>query len=296
MSLPHDDDTLSLPECFGGQARVPFRLRQLAHGYLDSTAQDRFAELPPVEFPDWRLLSELYANEPVAPRDRVMFGMLAPLGIVPGEPFAPDERQARILTEAAKVGELMARTVAFDKRFPGAVVYPGKHWEYAVMFDLNHETPDGTRVQFDERASWFYEAVAMSTGMQGRIVGFGQVYLETSKDSAGNWLDGGATYRMRVDPDPPVRQFWSITLYDNVTRGPLVTAQGAADLSSRSEALVTNADGSVDIHFGPERPADALNWIQTTPGKGWFPYFRLYGATEPYFDKTWQLNDVERLD
>lgn len=243
----------------------------------------------------WRLLTELYADEPVAPRDRMMFGMLAPLGIAPGQPFAPDNRQARILTEAAKVGELMARTIAFDKRVPGATVYPGKHWEYAVMFDLNQETPNGTRVQFDERASWFYEAVAMSAGMQGRIVGFGQVYLETSKDSEGNWLDGGATYRLRVEPNPPVKQFWSITLYDNVTRGPLITSQGAADLSSRSEGLVTNADGSVDIHFGPERPADARNWIRTTAGKGWFPYFRLYGATETYFDKSWQLDDIERV-
>ena len=90
-----------------------------------------------------------------------------------------------------------------------------------------------------------------------------------------------------------MRQFWSITLYDNVTRGPLVTAQGAADLSSRNPDLVKNADGSVDVYFGPERPANAANWIRTNPGKGWFPYFRFYAATEAYFDKSWQLNDIE---
>ena len=59
--------------------------------------------------------------------------------------------------------------------------------------------------------------------MQGRIVGFGQVYLETSKDKAGDWLDGGQTYRMRIPANPPVGQFWSVTLYDNVTRGPVIT-------------------------------------------------------------------------
>jgi hypothetical protein len=241
----------------------------------------------------WRLLSELYLNEPVAPRDRMMFGMLKPLGIVPGKPFQPDERQAKILTDAAKVGELMARTIAFDKRYEGATVYPSKQWEYAVLFDLDQEAPDKARVQFDERSSWFYEAIGMSVGMQGRIVGFGQVYLETSKDRDGNWLDGGKTYRMRVEPNPPVKQFWSITLYDNVTRGPLVTDMGAADLSSRKPDLVTNADGSVDVYFGPERPVNAPNWIKTTSGKGWFPYFRFYAATESYFDKSWQLNDIE---
>lgn len=243
----------------------------------------------------WRLLAELYANEPVAPRDRMMFGMLKPLGIEPGKPFAPDARAAKILTDAAQVGELMARTIAFDKRIEGSVVYPGKRWEYAVKFDLDQENPEKTRVQFDERGSWFYEAIGMSTGMQGRVLGFGQVYLETSKDKAGNWLDGGKCYRMRVDANAPVKQFWSITLYDNVDRGPLVTPQGAADMSSRRPDLVTNADGSVDVYFGPEKPKGATNWIETLSGRGWFPYFRFYAATEAYFDKSWQLNDIEEI-
>lgn len=243
----------------------------------------------------WRLLAELYANEPVAPRDRMMFGMLKSLGIEPGKPFTPDSRQAKILGEAAMLGDLMARTSAYAKRDPHAAVYVGKHWDYAVRFDLDQENPERTRVQFDERGEWFYEAIGMSTGMQGRVLGFGQVYLETSHDKAGNWLDGGKTYRFHVDPNPPVRQFWSITLYDNLTRGLVLTPQGAADMSSRRPDLVVNDDGSVDIWFGPERPAAAHNWIQTMPGKGWFSYFRFYAATEAYFDKSWQLNDIEEI-
>jgi len=34
--------------------------------------------------------------------------MLQPLGIEKGGPFSPDERQTRILIEAARVGEIMA--------------------------------------------------------------------------------------------------------------------------------------------------------------------------------------------
>ncbi|MFZ4066993.1 MAG: DUF1254 domain-containing protein, partial [Phenylobacterium sp.] len=108
----------------------------------------------PTDLNYWRLLSELYANEPVAPRDRMMFGMLSPLGLTPGQAFNPDARQARILGEAAQLGDLMARTIAYDKRTPGATVYPGKHWEYAVLFDLDQESPDKRRVQFEERSSW----------------------------------------------------------------------------------------------------------------------------------------------
>jgi hypothetical protein len=132
----------------------------------------------------------------------MMFAMLLPLGIEPGKPFNPDARQTKILTDAAKVGELMARTNAFDKRMPGATVYPGKHWEYANMVELNQEAKNYT--QLDQRGSWFYEAIGGSAGMQGRILGFGQVYLETLKDQSGNYLDGGKAYHMHVDANPPV--------------------------------------------------------------------------------------------
>lgn len=242
----------------------------------------------------WRYLSDLYQSEPVEERDRMMFAMLLPLGIEPSKPFKPDARQSQILNDAAKVGELMARTNAFDKRMPDATVYSGKHWEYANMVELDQEAKNYT--QLDQRGSWFYEAIGESAGMQGRILGFGQVYLETSKDKSDNYLDGGKTYRMHVDTNPPVKQFWSITLYDNVTRGPVVTDQGAADLSSRKPDLVKNADGSVDVYFGPSKPSGASNWIKTNPGKGWFPYFRFYAPTEAYFDKSWQLNDIEPVN
>ena len=52
----------------------------------------------------------------------------------------------------------------------------------------------------------------------------------------------------------------------------------------------------VAVYFGPVKPANAnANWIKTLPGKRWFPYFRFYAPTEAYFDKSWQLNDIEPL-
>jgi hypothetical protein len=247
----------------------------------------------PVGLDYWKYLSDVIQPEPIEARDKMMLGMLVPLGIEKGKPFDPSERQKNILTEAAQVGELMARTNAFDKRMAGATVYPGKHWEYSNMVELNQD--NNYYSQIDERGSWFYEAIGNSVGMQGRTLNFGQVYLEASKDKDGNWLDGGKTYRMKVPANPPVVQFWSFTLYDNVTRGPVVTDQGAADLSSRQE-LAKNADGSIDLYFGPTRPASAQNWVKTIPGKGWFSYFRFYGPKEGYFDKSWQLNDIEPVN
>jgi len=41
-----------------------------------------------------------------------------------GQAFHPTARQKQILIEAAQVGELMARTIGFEKRFDGAKVWP----------------------------------------------------------------------------------------------------------------------------------------------------------------------------
>jgi len=241
----------------------------------------------------FKLVAEALMNEPVQTRDRVIAAMLVSLGIEKGKPFQPNERLTKILDQAAMLGELTARANAYEKRFTGAKVWEGKKWEYANMVELNQE--DTNYTQIDQRASWFYEAIGNSTGMQGRVLGFGQAYLETSKDKAGNWLLGAKNYRIHIPANVPARQFWSITLYDNVLRNPVITDQGSADISSRKDIAV-NADGSVDVYFGPSKPASAnKNYIKTIAGKGWFPYFRFYGPSEAYFDKTWQLEDIEEI-
>ena len=242
----------------------------------------------------WALLSRLINEEPVLERDRIMLATLVPLGIEKGKPFNPDERQKKILQEAANVGELTARANGFAKRFPGSAVWPGKKWEYSLFLkETNQEVP--THTQLDERSSWFYEAVGVTVGMMGRTVGAGQVYLETSKDSADQWLDGGKENTLHVPKDAPVAQFWSFTVYDNESRC-LIDTGTYPDRSSRDD-IVKNADGSVDLYFGPAPPAGRpeKNWIKTLPNKGWFTYFRLYGPTQPYFEKTWVLPDIDRV-
>ena len=121
-----------------------------------------------------------------------------------------------------------------------------------------------------------------------------QCYLEAQKDSDGQWLDGGQSYRLRVPANAPVVQFWSFSVYDVETRSLIDTGK-RSDVSSRMD-LAVNDDGSVDLYFGPEAPAGLENnWVKTTPGRGWFTYFRLYGPAQEFFDRAWKLNDIERL-
>lgn len=63
---------------------------------------------------------------------------------------------------------------------------------------------------------------------------------------------------------------------------------------SSADKLIANADGSIDLYFGPTAPAGKeSNWVKTLPNRGWWVWFRLYGPLEPFFNKTWQLADFE---
>ena len=86
-----------------------------------------------------------------------------------------------------------------------------------------------------------------------------------------------------------------MTVYDNLLRSLIQTDTNQAGRSSLDQ-LQANADGSIDLWFGPTAPAGKeSNWTKTTPGKGWFAYFRAYSPTEAFFDKTWKLPDIEQV-
>jgi hypothetical protein len=87
-----------------------------------------------------------------------------------------------------------------------------------------------------------------------------------------------------------------VVVYDAETRSMIANDQRISSRNSYQQ-FATNDDGSIDLYFGPEAPEGKEDqWVQTKPGRGFFLYFRWYGPLEPYFDKTWKLDDVELLD
>ena len=93
----------------------------------------------------------------------------------------------------------------------------------------------------------------------------------------------------------PVKQYWSATAYDRETHA-LIREMPRAGRSSQSQGLQPNADGSVDIWFGPEaRAGKEANWVPTNANGRFEVLFRFYGPEKPVFDKTWRLPDIERV-
>ncbi len=254
----------------------------------------RWSQTPPRGIDYWKSLHAIIQREPVHDRDRWFMAMLKPLGIEKGKPFEPDERQARLLTDGALVGEAMAKANDFEKRLEEAHYAEGTHWHFALVIDPSQRAEFYD--QLDGRAAWFYEAVTTSSGMVTRTPGVGQVYLGTYKDKDGDWLDGTKSYRLRVPANAPVEQFWSMTVYDVGARCLIDNPSQQADRSSRMD-LKVNDDGCTDLFVGPKAPAgNEGNWVETVPGRGWFSYFRLYGPKQEHFDGSWVLPDFEKIE
>jgi hypothetical protein len=249
-----------------------------------------YFQAQPRGFAYWQLLSDIVNQEPVQERDREMMAMLKPLGIEKGELFQPDARQRKILEDAAFVGEAMAKANAFDRRFPGNRYRPDAHWDYVLAVDWTAETEFYR--QLDELSAYCYQAAGTSKGMVTKAPGVGSTYLATYRAQDGHAFDGGRIYRLRVPPNAPAKNFWSVTAYDLDTRTYIENKQEIADRSSRMD-LRKNDDGSVDLYFAPGAPTGFdKNWIPTIPGRAWFTYFRLYGPLEAYFERSWPLPDI----
>ena len=242
----------------------------------------------------WASLKAVMDREVFPERDRFMLAMLDSLGLRKGEPFEPGDRERRILKEAAVVGEAMAKANTFNKRFPGADVYKGTHWDQLMVV-----TPDDRNEYFDQlyrRAAFTWEAVSRGKAYYIKKPGIGQQYRSSYKDSVGNFLTGSEHYTLTMPPNPPAKTFWSAVVYDVNTRCLIINDEGRPVASSRS-GVNAAADGSVTLHLAPKLPNGIKkeNWIQTNPGEGFFVYLRFYGPTEAYFDESYPLEDIKKV-
>jgi hypothetical protein len=234
----------------------------------------------------------------MADRDRFFYAWLKDLGIEKGKTFKPTAYQKEILQQALDVGMAMAQAISFNKTknmFPTSLYAGDSGWEDA-MAGMNPKIDLENYSMFNERTSYGFEATTTSAGMVSRVAGKGSAYLGSYYDADGNALMGGNNYKLHIDPNPPAANFWSVTVYDIENRLIIRNEIKRSDRSSRTEGIIKNADGSVDLYFGPEAPkGKEINWIQTNNGQSFFVYLRLYGPEQAYFDQTWPMNKVQKI-
>ncbi len=237
-------------------------------------------------------LARVVNMEPWLQRDRAMIDTLRTIGIEKGKSFAPDEAQRRKLDAgAARAHAILDEQFerVFDTPF-----WPDTRWAFPASQDfaaeLTQDFPDPNRYGTDERGLVFSYIF-----FTPRRLGRGQFWLMTHQDKTGAALEGGRTYRLRVPPNVPIRQYWSMTAYDRQTHA-FVREVSATSRSSQTPGLRVNRDGSVDLWLGPTAPKGwERNWLPTDPNRRFELMARFYGPEPALFDQSWKLLDVERM-
>jgi hypothetical protein len=249
-------------------------------------------------FYDIRALQDIHdiiSVEPVQPRDKVMMGMLATIGIEPGKPFNPPEK-LKAAMEKGVVDAYYYMQNLDKKLFASNLYWPERHWSFVMVPDAlrGFEFVSANAVEIDRRAAaWFFFTFYPKELSEHA----GTVYLAPIADSAGRPLEVGKTYKLRVPKDVPAREFWSLTIYDRATWAFINNPLDRAGLGSfNKDTMKVNADGSVDLYFGPSAPAGLeSNWIPTM-GKEPYPWLRLYGPEDAFWNKSFKMPDVELVN
>ena len=109
--------------------------------------------VPPADYQFWSLLNEAIQEEPSEGSDPTTLGLFASIGIVKGKPFNPDERMKKILTDAANIGAVTARTIAFKIRGEDAYFYPNSAWRLPFFGGYKFEVAPASATSMVLRSS-----------------------------------------------------------------------------------------------------------------------------------------------
>jgi hypothetical protein len=233
-------------------------------------------------------LARMVNEEPVQTRDLVAMAQLRSLGIEKDKEFKPDQATRDILKKAAAE----ARATFMQQSIEVKPWWPGTHWGLhdSIAAETGFSFLKGDQYDIDGRGQTFFIAYAAP-----KKLGAATFYSGAFVDAKGQRLDGSKTYRLRVPPNVPAKQYWAVTVYDPWT-GAFIREAPTVAIDSYQDTQ-KNADGSVDVYFGPTALAgQEKNWIYTAPGKPWFTFFRFYGPEKAVFEKTWVLPDIELVN
>jgi hypothetical protein len=250
----------------------------------------------PVDYTYWTKLKAFVDYEPAAAMNPETRGMLAAIGIIKGQPFQPTAKQQELLKKA--VGAAPKMILAYrqlgrpDKR---NLYYKDRQYENIWAGGTSEWLQDGY-LDVDQRAAYFQFAYSSASAMVMRTLNAGSKYPFTARDAQGDFLNGANSYKLHLPPNPPAALFWAVTAY-NITDGTMPETPQLLPSINGFNNVASNNDGSVDLWFGPEKPANApaSNFIQVVSGRNFIVALRLYGTGTEFFDQTWKPDDVVKL-
>ncbi|MGB3484311.1 MAG: DUF1214 domain-containing protein [Mycobacterium sp.] len=263
-----------------------YRLESLS-SFLGTAAPD---PAPAIEWPEWIEGAEtttkfwdyvalLLPHTTNNSADSAMLDVLAELGITRDAPFN-SAGSSREVQEALQTG--VADGQAELKRLSEA-----GDLNSAILF--GHPATMGNN--YVDRALGAYLGLFGNVAEQA-------VYYSLPTDSDGQALDGSkAGYTLTFPPggQPPVKYFWSLTMYDIPQRRLVSNPINRYSLGSDTPELRQNPDGSTTIYLSAHDPGgeQSGNWLPAPAGPFWV-VLRTYGPKEAILQKLWQPPPIDK--
>lgn len=219
--------------------------------------------------------------------------------------FIPTHPAAKRFREKlAAVGFTPGRHFDFDKVDPAIrdAMLAGMREGQAVI-DKERSERSSSMGLFGTRADMHYDPIARALGAQVGIYANSPeeaMYSTYEKDASGQPLDGTHRYVLRFPKGglPPVKGFWSLTMYD-------LPAQLLVDNpidrylinSTMLEKLARDPDGGITLYLQQASPGKdkEANWLPTPPGK-FFAVLRNYWPEDAVVKGEWKAPPLERAD
>jgi hypothetical protein len=219
--------------------------------------------------------------------------------------FIPTHPAAKRFRERlASVGFVPGRHFDFDKADPAirdAMLAGMREGQAAI--DKERAQRTSSVGLFGTREDMHYDPIARALGAQMGIYANSPeeaMYSTYEKDANGQPLDGAHRYVLRFPKGslPPVKGFWSLTMYD-------LPAQLLVDNpidrylinSTMLDKLARDPDGGITLYLQKDSPGEdkQANWLPTPPGK-FFAVLRNYWPEDAVVKGEWKAPALERAD
>src|SRR5579871_158163 len=252
---------------------------QRAAGAAPVTPPKQVERLSAREFFD--TFAQLLAANPPHPGDEAMMKDLARIGIEPGKSFHADAMgagAAQAIDEGAHAAA--ERLSAMDGRAGSA----------------NRDGWSGFSLKVGRYGNDYEARAAVARIGLGALPPEDAIYMHSHQDAQGQEFDGAHKYRIHFDRGltPPVRAFWSLTMYS--PDGYFVLNPINRFAIGDRDKLEMNADGSLDIYIQHDAPGGSkdANWLPA-PAGAFNLSLRMYWPKEEVTNRKWTPPGIHRF-